>query len=77
MGLYSPALKQLLIWNQPNRKKMLETVRHEGFHQYLDGVMSDPPPWLNEGLAMYYEALPPAGTTILTLPTSDRRRSTL
>lgn len=59
MGLYSPALKQLLIWNVPDREQMLETVRHEGFHQYLDRVMSDPPPWLNEGLAMYYEAVPP------------------
>lgn len=58
MGLFSPALKQLLIRNVPEHETMLETVRHEGLHQYLDGVMTDPPAWLNEGLAMYYEANP-------------------
>lgn len=54
-GLYSPALKQLMIWNLPDREDMLRTVRHEGFHQYLDRVMVHPPRWFNEGLAQYYE----------------------
>lgn len=54
-GLYTPVLKQLLIWNLPDREQMLTTVRHEGFHQYLDSRMDDPPRWLNEGLAEYYE----------------------
>jgi len=54
-GLFSPILKQLLIWNLPNRTDMMRTVRHEGFHQYLDRIMPDPPTWLNEGLAEYYE----------------------
>lgn len=54
-GLYSPVLKQLLIWNLPSRDEMMRTVRHEGFHQYLDRVQPDPPVWLNEGLAVYYE----------------------
>ena len=54
-GLFSPHLKQLLIWNLPDRKQMLQTVRHEGFHQYLDRILPDPPTWLNEGLAVYYE----------------------
>ncbi|MCB9834192.1 MAG: DUF1570 domain-containing protein [Planctomycetes bacterium] len=54
-GLYSPLLKQLLIWNLPSREEMLRTVQHEGFHQYLDQVVSDAPRWLDEGLAEYYE----------------------
>lgn len=54
-GVYLPALKQLLIWNLPDRKEMMRTVRHEGFHQYLDRLMDDPPLWFNEGLAGYYE----------------------
>lgn len=55
-GLYSPSLKQLLIWNLPKRQEMLRTVRHEGFHQYLHSLVgADIPSWLNEGLAEYYE----------------------
>lgn len=54
-GLYSGVLKQLLIWNLPDKKDMLETIRHEGFHQYLDRFMPDPPTWINEGLAVYHE----------------------
>jgi tetratricopeptide (TPR) repeat protein len=54
-GLYSPSLKQLLIWNLASREDMMRTVRHEGFHQYLDRLMDEPPLWFNEGLAEYYE----------------------
>jgi len=54
-GLYYPLLKQFLIWNLPQREEMMQTVRHEGFHQYLDRLMSNPPAWFNEGLAEYYE----------------------
>lgn len=54
-GLYSPVVKQLLIWNLPDRAEMFKTVQHEGFHQYLDRLMPDPPVWLNEGMASYFE----------------------
>ena len=54
-GLYSMLLKQLLIWNLPNREMMLRTVRHEGLHQYLDRFLPNIPVWFNEGLAEYYE----------------------
>jgi tetratricopeptide (TPR) repeat protein len=55
LGLYSSTLKQLLIWNLPDRDTMMKTVRHEGFHQYLDRITGEAPRWLNEGLAEYYE----------------------
>jgi hypothetical protein len=45
-----------MIWNLPDRADMMRTVRHEGFHQYLDRVIPDAPDWLNEGLAEYFEA---------------------
>ena len=54
-GLYSPVLKQLLIWNLPDHDAMLATVRHEGFHQYLDSLVHEPPTWFNEGMAEYVE----------------------
>ncbi len=56
-GLYSPVLKQLLIWNLPTRAMMIRTVRHEGLHQFLDRLWRDPPVWLNEGLAEYCETI--------------------
>lgn len=54
-GLYHPLIKQLLIWNLPGREEMYQTVRHEGFHQYLDAIAGDTPTWFNEGLAEYWE----------------------
>lgn len=54
-GVYSPVLKQLLVWNLPERESMLRTIRHEGFHQYFDQVVDHAPRWLNEGLAEYFE----------------------
>jgi hypothetical protein len=54
-GLYTPVLKQLLIWNVPRRDDMVRTIRHEGFHQFLDRVMAHPPTWLNEGTAEFWE----------------------
>jgi hypothetical protein len=53
-GLYSPTLKQLVIWNLPDREEMFLTIRHEGFHQYLDRLAEDPPLWFNEGMAEYF-----------------------
>ncbi len=54
-GVYSTVLKQLVIWNLPQRKEMMGTVRHEGLHQYLDQRLPYMPAWFNEGLAVYYE----------------------
>lgn len=54
-GLYSPVVKQLLIWNLSDHAELFRTVQHEGFHQYLDRVMPDPPVWFNEGMASYFE----------------------
>jgi len=58
-GLYHTALKQLLIWNLPNRADMMGTIRHEGFHQYLDRRLDAVPTWFNEGVAEYVETAEP------------------
>ena len=54
-GVYTQTLRQLVIWNLPDREDMFRTIRHEGFHQYFDRLVEDSPRWLNEGLAEYYE----------------------
>lgn len=55
-GMYSPIIKQLMIWNLPVRAEMMRTVLHEGFHQYLDRLCpGEIPTWFNEGSAVYFE----------------------
>ena len=54
-GVYNPALRQLLVWNQPNEGLLHRTIRHEGFHQYFHRVAAHRPVWLDEGLAEYFE----------------------
>lgn len=53
-GLYSRLVKQLLVWNSPDRQQMLRTVRHEALHQYFDLQGIEVPIWLEEGIAEYY-----------------------
>ena len=67
-GVYSPWLRQLLIWNLPEREEMLATVRHEGFHQYLDSLVGVAPMWLNEGMAELFEAADPSSFTGRRIP---------
>lgn len=55
LGRYSPLLQQLVVRDAHDRRRMLATVRHEGFHQYLDSFLHDAPTWLNEGLAVYFQ----------------------
>ncbi|MEE9394468.1 MAG: DUF1570 domain-containing protein [Planctomycetota bacterium] len=70
-GLYSPVLRQLLIWNLPRRIAMMQTVRHEGLHQYIDRVMPSPARWFNEGHAEYFEAARTKGSWRLGLVRRD------
>jgi tetratricopeptide (TPR) repeat protein len=56
-GMFSPDLQQLVVCELIQDREFVATVRHEGFHQYLDQVAPDAPVWLNEGLAQYFESL--------------------
>lgn len=43
---------------------LLERLQHESFHQYFRSFIDEPPQWLNEGLAEYFEAWTPAGIAL-------------
>ena len=55
---WSPQRRELVAY-LPNagEERLLETVRHEAFHQYLSYATTLIPtsPWLNEGYAQYFE----------------------
>ncbi|MCA8924886.1 MAG: DUF1570 domain-containing protein [Planctomycetes bacterium] len=54
-GHFDPMFKQLFLFRYEKESDTLLVLNHEGFHQFLDGVMEQKPPqWLNEGLADYF-----------------------
>ncbi len=57
LGYYSPFYEQLFLFEgatDVTGLTTLHTLYHEGFHQYLDPIVSEPPTWVDEGLADYY-----------------------
>jgi len=55
---WSPKKRELVAYLPPDgSEKLLETIRHEAFHQYLSYATSMIPtsPWFNEGYAQYFE----------------------
>jgi tetratricopeptide (TPR) repeat protein len=50
-GVYVPMLRELCIWVPVDMTDFKDTVRHEGFHQYLHRLVDDAPTWFNEGWA--------------------------
>ncbi len=72
-GVFVPSVEQLLIWNTPDRRLMLDTIRHEGLHQYMQRLVGDQPPWLAEGLGEYWEAADfTKSTSRQVVPTPER-----
>ncbi len=58
---WSPRRRELVAYLPPDgSEKLIETIRHEAFHQYLSYATSMIPtsPWLNEGYAQYFEEGP-------------------
>ena len=58
---WSPKRRELVAYlPHDGSEKLLETIRHEAFHQYLSYAASMIPtsPWLNEGYAQYFEKGP-------------------
>lgn len=51
-GFYDPIAQELVM---PNEADLEETLRHEGFHQFLDFFTGGAPKWFNEGTASYFE----------------------
>lgn len=54
LGVYVPSVGQLMLWSGTDREEWEHTIRHEGFHQYLDQLAPTAPTWFHEGMAEYY-----------------------
>lgn len=50
-GVYHPAIRTLLLFDDVDREATFDTLFHEAFHQYLDRVNRSAPIWFNEGMA--------------------------
>ncbi len=58
-ALWSPERRELVLYHpEGGNDKLLRTVWHEAFHQYLAyaGAMIDSSPWFNEGIAQLFES---------------------
>lgn len=55
-GVYHPAIRTLLLFDEVDRESTFDTLFHEGFHQYLDLVNRRAPIWFNEGMAEFFGA---------------------
>ena len=58
---WSPQRRELVAYlPEDGSVKLLETIRHEAFHQYLSYACSmvSASPWINEGYAQYFEGGP-------------------
>lgn len=51
LGIYSAALSQVVVWNQPDSSVLWDVLRHEAVHRYLHLRAGSLPRWLHEGLA--------------------------
>jgi tetratricopeptide (TPR) repeat protein len=56
LGLFSPWYGQMVLFEDPEPEETLRVLYHEGFHQFLKGVMPVAPIWFNEGMAEYVGA---------------------
>jgi hypothetical protein len=54
-GCYIPRLSLLLILDLPDREATRGVLFHEAFHQFFHHYVANPPVWLDEGLATYFE----------------------
>jgi hypothetical protein len=54
LGVYRPRLRELCVFLHEDRRQLKDTIRHEGFHQYLHQFVNDAPIWFNEGYAEYF-----------------------
>lgn len=54
-GHFDPVFKQLYLFQYRKMSDTLLVLYHEGFHQFLDGILKKKPPqWFNEGVADFF-----------------------
>ncbi|HUR38383.1 MAG TPA: DUF1570 domain-containing protein [Planctomycetota bacterium] len=56
LGYFNPWYGQMVLYEDPEPDETLRVIAHEGFHQYLHGVLMSAPIWFNEGMAEYVGA---------------------
>ena len=78
-GMWMPARRELVLYQQANRAAMMQIVRHEAFHQYLSHAtcMLGAAPWLNEGHACLFEHAQVDDKGRVTLPEDPERAPVL
>lgn len=56
LGYFHPVYDQLLLFEDPegSTEETLDTLYHEGFHQFISRICPNLPFWANEGLAEYF-----------------------
>lgn len=64
VGVFHRLYKQLMFYDGYDPRETIETMVHEGFHQFLDGLASGAPTWFNEGTAEYVSGIEVAGGKI-------------
>jgi hypothetical protein len=67
-GFYSLKNNEAVTYQHPDDAVTLAVVRHESMHVIVAGLLGDVPPWLNEGLAEYFEELEMQGTQATVRP---------
>jgi len=64
---WSPQRRELVAYlPEDGSEKLLETIRHEAFHQYFSyaASMISTSPWINEGYAQYFEGGPDGPSSV-------------
>lgn len=54
---YSPSNNRIVASYQDGSKKAMSTLMHEVGHQIIRRYFNNPPPWFDEGLACYFQAM--------------------
>lgn len=78
IAYFSGHQRELVGYFDPKGKdkveRLVKVMFHEGFHQFFCYYVPNPPIWLNEGLACYFESIKPAKRLVENKRTIDRDR---
>lgn len=55
LGFYHPETRNVYLYDHVRPAVTQKVLLHEGFHQYLNLLIEEPPIWFNEGMATYFE----------------------
>jgi len=67
-GVFLPAYRQMLFFDEATEEGTLETMAHEAFHEYVMAIAPHVPVWLNEGMAEYCAGIDVRGGSVRLIP---------